>query len=185
MIYLDDILIFSDSFDAHSKHLNEVLHVLKQHNFTLNPDKCLRARESVDFLSHTITKDAIIPLKERIQAILSIPQPKTLAQANRFIGKVGWYRKFIPGFSKIAAPIHEVTNKLKSRKHEFFWRDPQIRAANHIKRLLTSAVAAKLPSPNSTVHLSNRCFRICNWWRAQTSCQWNNSLQLFSVTAVE
>ena len=138
LIYLDDILIFSHSFDMHLKHLSEVLHVLLEHNFTLNPDKCLIARRSIDFLSHIITKDTIVPLKERIQAILSIPQPKTLAQANRFIGKVGWYRKFIPHFSKIAAPIHEVTNKMKSKKHEFFWRDPQIHAANHIKRLLTT-----------------------------------------------
>ncbi|CAF1599544.1 unnamed protein product [Didymodactylos carnosus] len=57
--------------------------------------KCLIAVQQLEFLSHVITSDTIEPSKERIPAILDIPEPKTLAQANRFIGKIGWYRKFI------------------------------------------------------------------------------------------
>ncbi|CAF4625764.1 unnamed protein product [Didymodactylos carnosus] len=94
LVYLDDIVIFSNSFEEHMKHLQDVFSVLSEHRFTLNPDKCSLVKQSIEFLSHTITKDSINPSKERIQAILDIPQPITLAQANKFIGKIGWYRKF-------------------------------------------------------------------------------------------
>ena len=137
LVYLDDILIFSDSFDAHMKHLQEIFNVLSEHHFTLNPDKCSLAKQSIDFLSHTITKESIIPSKDRIQAILDMSQPTTLAQANRFIGKIGWYRKFISNFAEIAAPIHRVTNKTKRKRREFYWHDEQIRAANKLKQMLT------------------------------------------------
>ncbi|CAF1652741.1 unnamed protein product, partial [Didymodactylos carnosus] len=95
LIYLDDIIIFSDTFEQHLQHLNQILSILNQHQFQLNYKKCLIAVQQLEFLSHVITSDTIEPSKERIQAILDMPEPKTLAQANRFIGKIGWYRKFI------------------------------------------------------------------------------------------
>jgi predicted aspartyl protease len=137
LVYLDDILIFSNSFDDHVKHLQEIFTILSDHQFTLNPNKCSLAKQSIEFLSHTITKDCIVPCQERIQAILDIPQPTTLAQANKFIGKIGWYRKFIPNFAKIAAPIHKVTNKTKTTKKEFYWHIEQIEAADKLKKILT------------------------------------------------
>ena len=149
-VYLDDIIIFSDSFDQHVKHLQEIFQILQDHNFTLNPKKCSIAKQSIEFLSHTITKESIIPLQERIQAILDIPQPTTLAQANKFIGKIGWYRKFIPHFSQIAAPIHRVTNKIKSKRKDFHWGEEQIQAANKLKQILTSQpLVLKYPHPNA------------------------------------
>ncbi|CAF4563297.1 unnamed protein product, partial [Didymodactylos carnosus] len=150
VVYLDDILIFSNSFEEHIKHLQEVFGVLSEHQFMLNLDKCSLAKQAIDFLSHTITEDSIIPSKERIQAIIAIPQPKTLAQANKFIGKIGWYRKFIPKFAKIAAPIHKVTNKIKRKKHEFYWHDAQIQAANKLKQLLTEEpLLLRYPHPTA------------------------------------
>jgi transposase InsO family protein len=155
LVYLDDILIFSNSFDDHMVHLHEVFNVLSDHQFTLNPDKCSLAKQSIDFLSHTITKDSIVPSKERIQAILDIPQPTTLAQANRFIGKIGWYRKFIKSFAQIAAPIHKVTNKTKNKKKEFYWNDEQIQAANKLKQVLTEEpLVLKYPHPTASFILA-------------------------------
>jgi transposase InsO family protein len=155
LVYLDDILIFSDSFEAHMKHLQEIFNVLSAHHFTLNPDKCSVAQQSIDFLSHTITKESIIPSKDRIQAILDMSQPTTLAQANRFIGKIGWYRKFISNFAQIAAPIHRVTNKIKRKRREFYWHDDQIQAANKLKQILTEEpLLLKYPHPTSTFILA-------------------------------
>ncbi|CAF4828351.1 unnamed protein product, partial [Rotaria socialis] len=82
LVYLDDILVFSNSFDDHMKHLQQLFNVLNTHQFTLNPAKCSIAQQSIEFLSHTITKDSIVPSKQRIQAILDMPQPTSLSQAN-------------------------------------------------------------------------------------------------------
>lgn len=69
LVYLDDILVFSNSFEDHMKHLQELFTVLSDHQFTLNPTKCSIAQNSIEFLSHTITSNSITPSKERIQAI--------------------------------------------------------------------------------------------------------------------
>ncbi|CAF1001660.1 unnamed protein product [Didymodactylos carnosus] len=90
-----------------------------------------------------------------MQAILAIPHPKTLAQVNKFIGKIGWYRKFLPNFAKIAAPIHKVTNKIKRKKHEFYWHDAQIQAANKLKQMLTEEpLLLKYPHPTAPFSLA-------------------------------
>ncbi|CAF1587730.1 unnamed protein product, partial [Didymodactylos carnosus] len=80
----------------------------------------------------------------RIQAILDIPQPTTLAQANKFIGKIGWYRKFIPKFAELAAPIHTKKNR------EFYWHEDQVQAANKLKQVLTDEpLVLKYPHPTA------------------------------------
>ncbi|CAF3454294.1 unnamed protein product [Rotaria sp. Silwood2] len=79
-----------------------------------------------------------------------MPEPRTLAEANRFIGKIGWYRKFIPHFAQIAAPIHKVTNKTKKMKNEFYWHQEQSASFNKLKKALTtSPLMLKYPHPTA------------------------------------
>ena len=58
-------------------------------------------------------------MRAKIDAILRIEEPRTLAQANRFLGSLGWYRKFLPKFADVAAPIHAVTNLTKPNRRKF------------------------------------------------------------------
>ncbi|CAF3692571.1 unnamed protein product [Rotaria socialis] len=90
LVFLDDILIYSDSFAQHLDHLNQVLAILNKYNFQLNPQKYEVAKTSIDYLGHTISNQGIKLLQERIDKILAIPQPTTLNQANAFIGAIGW-----------------------------------------------------------------------------------------------
>ncbi|CAF4263328.1 unnamed protein product [Rotaria magnacalcarata] len=138
VVYLDDILIFSDSIKEHKKHVTEVLSILQKARFTVSPSKCVIAFEKVEFLSHIITVAGIEPSPDKIQAILDIPSPKTLTQANRFIGKIGYYQKFIKDFAKIAAPIHKVTNKPGPKKREFYLAEEQQLAFDKFKQILTT-----------------------------------------------
>jgi len=82
---------------------------------------------------------AVEPSSKKIQAILDIPSPRTLSQANRFIGKIGYYRKFIDDFARIAAPLHKVTNKIRTKKHQFYWHAEQEDAFQQFKTILTTA----------------------------------------------
>ena len=130
MVYLDDILVYSDLFDQHLQHLNQVLAILNKHKFHLSPQKCELAKTTIDYLDHTISAQGIRPLQERIDKILAIPQPTTLSKANAFIGAIGWYKKFIKDYTKIAAPILAVTNLIKQNRKKFMCDLSQQRAFN-------------------------------------------------------
>ena len=103
LVYLDDIIIFSKSFEEHLYHLDCVLSALKEKNLVLNPPKCVFATNKIDYLGHTVSQTYITPMKEKIEAILQLKEPLSLAQANKFIGALSWYRKFIPNFTTVAA----------------------------------------------------------------------------------
>ena len=73
---------------------------------------------------------------DKIAAILQIPQPTSLVRANKFIGALSWYRKFIPNFATLAAPIHAATNLTKTNRHKFRWKFAQSKAFKDLKALL-------------------------------------------------
>ncbi|CAF1290336.1 unnamed protein product [Rotaria magnacalcarata] len=89
LVYLDDIIIFSKSFDEHLHHIECVLSAMQTKNSVLNPPKCVFATNQIDYLGHTISQRHIIPMKEKIEAILQIAEPRSLAHANKFIGARG------------------------------------------------------------------------------------------------
>ncbi|CAF4540750.1 unnamed protein product, partial [Didymodactylos carnosus] len=157
LVYLDDIIIFSKSFDEHIKHLGEILSTLHKHNFQLNPAKCSLCKQRIDYLGHTIDIQGMQPLHDNIKAIQELPLPHdpTLKQANEFIGGIGWYRKFIKDFAKIAAPIHAVTNLNKNNKHKFYWGEAQRNAANKLKQIISGPdLVLQFPDPTSSYVLS-------------------------------
>ncbi|CAF2999137.1 unnamed protein product [Rotaria sp. Silwood2] len=162
LVYLDDILIYSDSFTQHMDHLNQVLAILNKHKFQLNPQKCELVKTCIDYLGHTISIHGIKPLQERIEKILAIPQPKTLNQANAFIGAIGWYRKFIKDYAKIATPILAVTNLTKNHKHNFKWDASQREAFDQLKTAITSEpLFLTYPDPNAPLILSTDASDYC------------------------
>ncbi|CAF1529898.1 unnamed protein product [Adineta steineri] len=139
LIYLDDIVVFSHTYDEHLLHLNKVLNALKLHNLTLNPEKCELAKEKIEYLGHIISSNIITPLPYRIKSIIALPEPKSLSKANRFIGSLSWYRKFIPAFASVAAPIHAVTNLSELNRHKFKWGSEQSKSFYDLKNILTSS----------------------------------------------
>ncbi|CAF1278708.1 unnamed protein product [Rotaria sordida] len=91
---------------------------------------------SINYLGHTISFNGTKPLQDRIEKILSIPQPTYLKQANAFIGAIGWYRKYIKDYAKLAAPILAVTNLITRNKYKFKWDTPKCEASDQLKNIL-------------------------------------------------
>ncbi|CAF4145928.1 unnamed protein product [Rotaria sp. Silwood2] len=121
LVYIDDIIIYSRSFEEHLAHMTQILSILLKHNFQLNPSKCSIFQHQIDYLSHTISEHSVKPTDEKIQ------------------GGLSWYRKFIPQFATIAASIHKITNLTKPNKKKFIWGDSQKQAFLQLKHLLVTS----------------------------------------------
>ncbi|CAF3966020.1 unnamed protein product [Rotaria magnacalcarata] len=138
-VFLDDIIISSKSFAEHIHHLKSVFETLAKDKLVLNASKCELAVQRVVVLGHKVSETPIEPTPDAIQAILDLQEPRTLKETNQFLGGIEYYRKFVPNFSHIAAPIHKVSNLTKDRRHLFKWTVEESNAFHALKCLLTTA----------------------------------------------
>ena len=128
LVFLDDLIIFSRTFAEHLRHLELAFATLLTAKLVLNVSKCEIAVSTVIVLGHTVSEHSLTPTNDAIQAILNLQEPRTLKQANKFLGGLAYYRKFVPNFANIAAPIHTVTNLTRDKRHLFKWSDAQSQA---------------------------------------------------------
>ena len=138
-VFLDDIILYSRTFDDHMKHLQLAFSTLANAKLVLNASKCELCVETVVVLGHTVSASGMTPNNAAIQAILDLPEPRTLRQANKFLGGLAYYRKFVPNFAGLAAPIHHVTNLTQAKRHLFKWTNEQSQAFRAIIDTLTTA----------------------------------------------
>ncbi|UYV76685.1 K02A2.6-like [Cordylochernes scorpioides] len=120
---------------AASGCLTEVLDRLRKYGLQVRPSKCQLFQEEVTFLGHRVDKDGIHPMENNIEKIKDMSPPKTVSGVRRFLGAVGFYRKFIAGFSEIAAPLYELTKK----GTWYEWKEAAQHAYDKLKTCLSSA----------------------------------------------
>ena len=104
LLYLDDIIIFSKTYEEHV-----VFKKLKDAGLKLSPSKCRFMCKEIKYLGHMVSEKGISVDPEKVACVQSWPVPKTVKQVQGFLGFTSFYRKFIRNFSKIARPLHEVT----------------------------------------------------------------------------
>ena len=114
VIYLDDILVFSDDFDSHVGHVKAVLQRLRENQLYAKLEKCSFHVTSVEFLGFVVSINGITMDKAKVKAVSDWPEPKTVKDVQRFIGFANFYRRFISGFAKIARPLHQLVSKQTS-----------------------------------------------------------------------
>ena len=140
-VYIDDILVASETFEEHIVHLRQVFERLRHANLHLKPSKCLFLRDEVPYLGYVISKDGIRPDPARTNQVKHFPAPKDVTQVRQFIGLASYYRRFIPGFANVASPLHALTRKGVA----FAW-SPECEAAfNQLKNLLITAPVLAYP----------------------------------------
>ena len=110
-VYLDDILIYSKSYEEHLRHLKIVLEALKNNNLYANPSKCEFALEEIDYLGYLVSKKGISPNPDKVAAIANWPKLKNTRDVQSFLGLANYYRKFIKDFSKLAVPLTKLLQK--------------------------------------------------------------------------
>ena len=116
LLYLDDIIVFSKTFDEHLKRLNSVFERLDEAGLKLKPSKCNFLQDEVKYLGHLVSKDGIRTDPSKIEALQKWPVPTSTQDVCRFIGFAGFYRRFIPDFSKVAKPLHDLLKGVSSKR---------------------------------------------------------------------
>ncbi|GBG81444.1 hypothetical protein CBR_g32121 [Chara braunii] len=105
LVYLDNILVYSRTLEDHLEHLRRVLETLRSAKYKANRDKCEFIRQEMDYLGHFVTPEGISPLLDKIQAIQEWSAPWNVMVVRSFLGLAGYYKRFIKGYSKIAAHL--------------------------------------------------------------------------------
>lgn len=111
IVFFDDILIYSNSFETHIQHLTTAFQVLLDNQFVLKLSKCFCAQLQVEYLGHMVSKKGVEPVASKVEAILQWPIPQSSRVVRGFLGLAGFYRRFIKGYATIAAPLVKLTTK--------------------------------------------------------------------------
>ena len=135
MIYLDDILIFSESLEDHIQQVKKVLQRLRENKLYAKQSKCEFFKEKIEFLGFILSSRGKMMAPSKVASISGWPKPNNKKDIQRFLGLANFYRRFVKNYSYIVAPLTALTRK----EHEFCWNKKENEAFDRIKSLITTA----------------------------------------------
>jgi len=139
--YLDDLLVYSETFEEHVNHLEVVLERLKEAGLTVNPEKVDFAQPEISFLGHLVSSRGISVDPSKTQGIRDFPPPRDAKGIARFIGMINFYRRFIPNVAEIAAPL----NALRKKGAKFEWGEAHQSAFDRLKEAIMQPPVLRMP----------------------------------------
>lgn len=143
VVYLDDILIYSNTLEEHKRHVHEVLQALQDNKLLVEASKCKFHQHSVQFLGFVITHGEVRMCQDKIKAIKEWPTPTNLKDVRAFTAFVNFYRKFLKGYGDVARPLTDLTKKDVG----FKWTEGEEKSFKTIKELVTQEPVMKSPDP--------------------------------------
>ena len=149
MIYLDDILIYSDSIAEHKDHVREVLQQLRINGLFASPNKCVLHCDKVEFLGFILGPHGVQMDDSKVSVIQEWPTPRRLKDIQAFLGFANFYRCFIHSYSRIATPLIQLTHKSVS----WNWSLGYEQAFQELKKAFTQALVLTHWNPNSPIVL--------------------------------
>ena len=146
VVFIDDILIYSESRDEHAEHLRVVLGILKEHKLYGKLSKCEFWLDEVQFLGHVISVQGIAMDPAKIETMVKWERPQIVTKVRSFLGLAGYYRRFVEGFSKMVSPLTQLTRK----DQPFSWIDECEVCFEDMKKRLTIATILAIPDTTKT-----------------------------------
>ena len=142
--YLDDVLVFSETYDYHLHHLNVVFKKFQKAGLNIKLSKCQFFKTYLHYLGHRISANGLEPLPEKLEAIRNLAPARNVDEACHILGLLGYYRSFIPAFANITLPI---TSPLK-KNTPFIWSDKCQQALDYLKVIFCNKPLLQFPDPN-------------------------------------
>ena len=133
--YIDDLIIYSDTWEEHMIRIRALFKRLADANLTVNLEKSDFCKATVEYLGHEIGQGQVKPVRAKIDAIVNYSEPKDKKSLMRYLWAVGYYRRFCVNFSTITYPLTE----LLAKNVKYIWSEECSNAFNKIKRLLTTS----------------------------------------------
>ncbi|KAM2118243.1 hypothetical protein ACFX1R_011686 [Malus domestica] len=141
LVFFDDILIYSKSWEEHLQHLQNVFEVITENQLYLKKSKCSFGQSNVEYLGHIVSQNGVAADPSKLSAIQDWPIPKSVKELRGFLGLTGYYRKFVPNYGKICHPLYQLT-----RKDGFHWGPEAAQAFDHLKSIMISPQVLALPN---------------------------------------
>lgn len=140
-LYMDDLIVIGCSQKHHLDNLRKVFETCRKFNLKLNPTKCRFFHKEVTYLGHKITDKGILPDDSKYEIIENYPIPENADAVKRFVAFCNYYRRFIPNFAEISAPLNKLTRKTST----FLWTDECQNAFETLKKALVSPKILQYP----------------------------------------
>ncbi|GAU12540.1 hypothetical protein TSUD_182540 [Trifolium subterraneum] len=141
LVFFDDILVYSSTWQDHLNHLDTVLKTLQDNDLFVKLSKCSFGVVEIEYLGHLVTGQGVSMDKDKVRAILEWPTPNNIKQLRGFLGLTGYYRRFIKHYARLAAPL---TDLLK--KENYYWNAQTEMGFQELKVAMTSAPVLALPN---------------------------------------
>lgn len=146
-VFIDDVIIVSETFEQHLSLLERVLEKLRSANLTINLQKSQFFRDKLKYLGYIVDINGLQADPEKVESITNYPTPSTRKEVRRFLGTASWYRRFIPNFSALSSPLNRLTSQGK-KAPPFVWSREADDAFQKLKHLLSSAPILACPDYN-------------------------------------
>jgi len=156
IIYLDDILIYSNNISEHKVHIKEVLRRLHANGLFARADKCKFHVTSCEYLGYMLLPEGLTMAPYKVQIIQDWPEPRKVKDIQSFLGFANFYRRFIFGYSEITVPLMRLTRKGTLGTSPM----SAVQLLKHLKRLSPQLWSLPLDFGHSN-NSRNRCFRLC------------------------
>lgn len=148
--YIDDVFTYSDTFEGHLQHLEQLFIRLRDANIKIKTAKCELACHETLFLGFKVGKEGVRINEDRVRAMKNLTKPKTAKKVKTFLGLASYYRKFIPKFADLVEPLNRLTHK----NVKFRWTEECDKAFDTVIKLLTTSPVLAYPNFNQEFHLT-------------------------------
>ena len=167
MIFIDNILIATDTKEGHDELVDKVLRRLEENDLFVKPEKCKWKVREVEFLGVVIGPKSIEIQKEKVEGILNWLAPRNVKEVQKFLGLANYYRRFIKDFARIVAPLHMLVRKEQKWK----WKKEQEEAFGKLKAVFTMELVLAIPDIDKEIRIKTDASDYATGGVLSTKCE--------------